>query len=233
MEYKEVANRFETLLGLQKHAVGLAFVNDVPKGLPRVATTGPASCSYWKQASDGASFYTTAEDQLSCTVGAYTHGVSMSAEKSTELQSTIGKMIGLNYLREEEVPVIPHRSEPFQMAVYSPLADCPCEPDIVIVRGDAKHLMLLTEASLAAGIGPQGGAMARPTCAFIPDTIRSGRASPSFACIGNRVYTGLTDDELYFAIPGAMIARVTAELEKIVGANQALESYHQSRCACA
>jgi uncharacterized protein (DUF169 family) len=209
----------------------MAFVDSTPKDLPRVASSGPASCSYWKLASDGGSFYTTAEDHLNCTIGAYTHGVAMPPEKLTELHSTIGTMIGLNYLRQEEVPEIPHRNEPMQVAVYSPLADCFCEPAVVIIRCNAKHLMLLMEASLAAGIGPQGGTMVRPTCAFIPETIRSGRATPSFACIGNRVYTGLANDELYFAIPGFAIARVTAELETIVGANQALERYHQARCA--
>jgi uncharacterized protein (DUF169 family) len=231
MEYRELAHRFETLLGLQKHAVAMAFVDSAPKDLPRVTSSGPASCSYWKLANDGGSFYTTAEDHLNCTIGAYTHGVAMPPEKSAELKFTIGKMIELNYLSQEEVPEIPHRNEPFQVAVYSPLADCPCEPAVVIVRGNAKHLMLLTEASLAAGIGPQGGTMARPTCAFIPDTIRSGRTTPSFACIGNRVYTGLANDELYVAIPGFAVAKVTAALETIVGANQALESYHQARCA--
>ena len=92
--------------------------------------------------------------------------------------------------------------------------------------------MLLTEAAIAAGINPNG-VMPRPTCAFIQETLQTGRATPCFACIVNRVYTGMDNDELYYAIPGLKIAEVVAVLEKIVPANQALESFHQARCACA
>ena len=64
-------------------------------------TPRPASCSYWKLASEGAVFHTTADDHVTCTIGAYTHGVSLSPEKAAELESTIGRMIELNYLRPE------------------------------------------------------------------------------------------------------------------------------------
>ncbi|MGA8554922.1 MAG: hypothetical protein WB630_10935 [Candidatus Acidiferrales bacterium] len=43
----------------------------------------------------------------------------------------------------------------------------------------------------------------------------------------------MNNDELYYAIPGLRIAEVVAALKKIVAANQALESFHQARCACA
>jgi uncharacterized protein (DUF169 family) len=89
--------------------------------------------------------------------------------------------------------------------------------------------MLLTEAAIVAGISPNR-VMARPTCAFLPGTLQTGRPTPSFACIGNRVYTGMDNDELYYAIPGLRIDEVVAALEKIVVANQALESFHQARC---
>jgi uncharacterized protein (DUF169 family) len=178
-------------------------------------------------------FYTTSEDHLNCTIGAYTHGASLSAEKAAELQSTIGQMIGLGYLRAEEVESIPHRTQPLHVAVYAPLAQSPFAPDVVLVRANARHLMLLTEAAMAAGISSQHGMLGRPTCAFIPAAIESGQAIPSLGCIGNRVYTGLGDDEIYFAVPGSKVAELTTELEKIVAANAALQSFHEGRCACA
>jgi uncharacterized protein (DUF169 family) len=233
MDHLQPASKFEELLGLERNAVAITFLDAPPVGIPHVKTPGPAGCAYWKLASDGEVFYTTAEDHLNCTIGAHTHGVSMPPEKSAELESTIGQMIGLNYLRGEEVAQIPHRKDPFHVAVYAPLSQSPCEPDVVVIRGNAKNIMLLTEAAMAAGIGPQGGIMVRPTCAFLPDTLQSGHVTPSFGCIGNRVYTALTDTEFYFAVPGSKVAELTAELEKIVSANQALEAFHQARCACA
>jgi|SRR3984893_6237064 len=210
--------------------IAIAFLDRAPAGVPHVKAPLPASCSYWKLASEGEVFYTTADDHLNCKIGAHTHGVVLSPEEAAELRSTIGQMIGLNYLGPEEVPQIPQRTEPFQVAVYSPFAQSPCEPQIVLIRGNARQFMLVAEAAIGAGIG-SNGSMARPTCAFLPGTLQTGCASPSFACIGNRVYTDMDNDELYYAIPGLRVAELVAALEKIVAANQALESFHQARCA--
>jgi uncharacterized protein (DUF169 family) len=230
MNYADLAGRLEGLLGLEQPAVAISFVDVAPADVPRVKTPSPAGCAYWKMASDGAVFYTIPEDHLSCTIGAYTHGVSLDRAKSDELQSTIQQMIGMHYLQEKEIPQIPHREQPMQVAVYSPLSDSPCAPDVVVIRGDGKSSMLLTEAASAAGIGPQGGIMGRPTCAFLPLTIQSNRLTPSLGCIGNRVYTGLSDSELYLAVPGSKVADLVEELEKIVRANQTLEEFHRARC---
>ena len=53
----------------------------------------------------------------------------------------------------------------------------------------------------------------------------------SLGCIGNRVYTGLGDDELYFTIPGAKVGEVVERLEAVLHANRQLEQYHQGRQA--
>jgi hypothetical protein len=41
----------------------------------------------------------------------------------------------------------------------------------------------------------------------------------------------MDNDELYCAIPGLRVAELVAALEKIDAANQALQSFHQARCA--
>ena len=157
----------------------------------------------------------------------------MSPEKQEEMKSTVGQMIDLGYLRSEEVGIIPHRRQPLHVAVYAPLAQSRFTPDVILVRGNARHLMLLTEAALATGISAKDGIGGRPTCAFIPAAIDSGRTIASLGCIGNRVYTGLGEDEMYFAIPGSKIADFTKELEKILAANRALQSFHEARCGLA
>jgi uncharacterized protein (DUF169 family) len=138
-------------------------------------------------------------------------------------------MVGLSYLKMEEVPQIPTRKTPLEVAVYAPLASAPLPPDVVLVRGNARQLMLLSEASQAAGVAGTGATLGRPTCAVLPEAINSERTAASFGCIGNRVYTGADENEAYFAIPGAQIHRVEEHLAVIMRANQALEQFHRAR----
>jgi uncharacterized protein (DUF169 family) len=53
----------------------------------------------------------------------------------------------------------------------------------------------------------------------------------SLGCIGNRVYTDLPDDELYYALPGKHLAAVVDKLSWIIHANRELEKYHRARQA--
>ena len=48
----------------------------------------------------------------------------------------IHTMVGLSYLKMEEVPAIPTRKTPLEVAVYAPLAAAPLPPDVVLVRGN-------------------------------------------------------------------------------------------------
>jgi uncharacterized protein (DUF169 family) len=89
--------------------------------------------------------------------------------------------------------------------------------------------MLLAEAAQSAGIAGGGATMGRPTCAVLPESLQSGHTATSFGCIGNRVYTGLGDDEGYYAIPGAKVADVVRKLAIITEANRQLEKFHRGR----
>lgn len=219
----------ETLLNLRAPAVAIAFRREAPHGMRRVGAAGPSGCSYWKLAAAGESFFTEAADHLGCPVGAHTHGVAMPAASAKGLEGLIGTMVGLGYLAPGEVPAIPRRTEPFGVALYGPFPGAPFEPDVVLVRGNARALMLLGEAARAEGAEHDAAAMLRPTCAVLPEALQSGRVALSLGCVGNRVYTGLPDDEMYFAIPGPKVAAVLEKLETIVAANRELERFHRQR----
>jgi len=221
--------RLSELLGLAHPPVAVAFLPEPPPGVSRVAASAPAGCSYWRRATAGEVFYTEAADHLGCTIGAHTHNVTMPPEKAAELQSMVGTMVGLGYLAMAEVPGLPRRAEAFGVAVYAPAAKTPCPPDVVLVRGGARQMMLLAEAARAAGIGHEGATLGRPACAMIPAALAAGRANTSLGCIGNRVYTGLGDDELYVTIPGARLGDVVEALATIVRANEELERFHRAR----
>lgn len=223
--------QFQHLLGLQRPPVAIAFRDTAPAGIPRVTSPEPAGCGYWRLAAEGRTFYTEASDHYTCPVGAHTHGVDLPPEVATELNGLIQMMVGMQYLTMEEIPTIPRRQGAFGVALYAPLDQAPFEPDVVLIRGTVKQLMLLAEAAQAAGVAGGGaqGMWGRPTCAVLPETLQSGRTATSFGCIGNRVYTGLGDDEGYYAIPGAKAAAVVAKIAVMVEANRQLETFHQSR----
>jgi uncharacterized protein (DUF169 family) len=216
-------------LALANAPVAMAFVSTLPEGVNRIGNALPASCSYWKEAAAGRTFATAADDHTSCLAGAYTHGVALSREQAIELQTVIGMMTELKYIKKEEIPVIPHRSEPMRFAVYSPLAGATFDPDAIIFRGNPRQIMLLTEAARAAGVFDTASVMGRPACAMVPQAMSAQAGVASVGCIGNRVYTGLDDNELYLTVPGAAVGRLFDCLETVLAANAALEQFHRNR----
>jgi uncharacterized protein (DUF169 family) len=223
-----MSNDLQVLLGLESPPVAIAFTDRAPDGVPRVASSAPASCGYWPLAASGKVFYTEPSDHVRCPIGAHTHGVSLTPEQAAELEGLVGTMVKLEYLDLAEVPKIPRRGG-FRFAVYGPVGALPVPPDVVLVRGTARQLMLLAEASQAAGVAGEGPAMGRPTCAVLPQALASGCTAASFGCVGNRVYTGAADHEAYFAIPGAALARVVERLAVVARANAELEKFHRAR----
>ena len=219
MDPRTAGRRLSELLSLRVKPVAVTFAAAPPPGVA--------------QAAEGAVFYTEAADHFNCPVGAHTHGVALPPERAKELDGVVGTMVGLQYIRMEEVGALPRRTAPFGVAVYAPLAETPADagPDVVIVRGRARQIMLVAEAARAAGLASEAAAMGRPACAMIPAALARPDGVTSLGCIGNRVYTELGDDELYFAIPGSRVGEVVERLETVLHANRELERYHQGRRA--
>ncbi len=219
------------LLHLTSPPVAITFVDEAPSGVPHVSAVEPAGCGYWRRAAAGEVFFTIADDHKRCPIGAHTHNVTLSPAEQQELMGLVQTMVGLSYLKMEDVPQIPTRRTPLQVAVYAPLARAPVPPDVVLVRGNARQLMLLAEAAQAAGVAGAGPAMGRPTCAVLPEAINSERTAASLGCAGNRVYTGADETEAYFAIPGPHLGAVEEKLAVIVRANRELEKFHRGLAA--
>ncbi|MBM3779251.1 MAG: hypothetical protein FJW23_13625 [Acidimicrobiia bacterium] len=217
-------------LRLPRRPVALATLTSPPDGVPKFEGQVPSSCSFWRLAADGATFYTVAPDHFNCPVGSYTHGYSLPPDRAGELDTTLGLMTELGYLRMAEVPGIPRLESAPDVIVYAPLASSPVAPDVVIVSGPPSAVMRLQEAALRAQVAGPAPLLGRPTCMAIPAALAQGLAS-SLGCIGNRVYTDLGDDELYVALAGRTLHRVIAELDTIETANEALRAYHQARRA--
>lgn len=211
--------------------VAVTFSETTPLGLAREPEAQPAGCMFWKLASQGKAFYTDAADHFGCAVGAYTHGSELPDAKAQELSGLISTMVGLSYIKQEEVAQLPRRSTPLRYVSYTPLSKSFSLPDVVLVRGNAYQLMLLAEAARAAGRLENASTMGRPACAMIPASMASGRAVLSLGCVGNRIYTDLDDQEAYIAIPGAALEAVCNQLAIILKANEALAQFHSERRA--
>ena len=220
----------QELLGVADAPVAVSFVSEIPEGVDRVESTALSGCSYWKQAAQGEVFATVPEDHFSCPIGAFTHGVDLPEAEAEGQKQMIGMMVELQYVRMEEVPGIPHRTESFGAVVYSPLAEAPCGVDAVIVQGTPRQMMILAEAATAAGVDG-GPTMGRPTCAAIPEVMQESRFVTNLGCIGNRVYTELPDEELYVILPGDQVDAIQEKLAAIVSANGTLEEFHGGRVA--
>jgi uncharacterized protein (DUF169 family) len=190
----------------------------------------PSGCSFWRLAADGRTFYTVPADHYNCPIGSYTHAIALPPDRAPELELTLSLMGTLGYVKMEEVPGIPRLPESPGAVVYGPLGDTPVEPDVAIFAGRPARLMLLSEAALRAGVSANAPLLPRPTCMALPAALAQGVVASS-ACIGNRVYTDLGEDELYVVVPGRDLARVAEELQTIVSANAQLAEYHRGKRA--
>ena len=227
-DYRSIEKRLYETFNLRRRPVAVTFRASPPAGVTKFTGTEPSSCSFWRVAAGGRTFYTVPSDHHNCAVGSHTHRIALPPDRAQELDQTLGFMAGLGYLRMEEVPGIPQLPETPGAVIYAPLGDTPVDPDVVLVAGRPAPLMRLLEAALRVGIQAPVPFLPRPTCMVLPAALASG-VTASTGCIGNRVYTDLGDDELYVAIPGRDLAKLASEAQTIAAANVALSDYHRGR----
>lgn len=228
--WKELEKQFTARLSLSHRPVAVTFLDSEPPGVLKFSGAEPAGCSYWRLAAAGRTFYTVPSDHFNCAVGAYTHNIQLPPDRVQETEATLGLMFNLGYVRPEEVPGIPQLSKEPAAVVFAPLGDAPVAPSVVLFTTRNSSALLLNEASIRAGASSSLPLLGRPSCMALPAALAHGTVS-SLGCIGNRVYTGLSADELYVVVPGAKLEAVSDALSIITSANAALEEYARGRQA--
>lgn len=228
-DYAQIERTLTGALNLSRRPVAVAFRETPPPGVEQFTGSQPSSCSFWRLAREGRVFYTVPSDHYNCPVGSYTHNVPLPAEREQELPEMLSVMADIGYIRMEEVPYIQQLPKTPAVAIYAPLGQTPVDPDIVIVAGTPRHMMLLHEAAVRSE-QPLLPMMGRPTCMAIPAALSSGVAS-SMGCIGNRVYTDVPDDAFYSMVAGRDLAAIAEQMRTIVDANATLEAFHRERRA--
>jgi uncharacterized protein (DUF169 family) len=226
-DYRAIEARIIQLLGTVRRPVAVTFLDVPPAGIECFSGSVPSSCSFWKLAARGRTFYTGQADHMNCPVGGYTHN-SLSADRMPELEQTLALMSGIGYIRMEEIPGVYQLPESPRAILYAPLGETPVPPSVVLASGKPGKLMMLSEAAARAGAMSSLPLLGRPTCMGIPAALKHGSVASS-GCIGNRVYTEIGEDELYIVVRGSDLERIAAEIDTIYTANIALTQYHQER----
>jgi uncharacterized protein (DUF169 family) len=226
--WNELEQRVGTSVKLPRRPVAVAFLDAVPAKVPKFSGIEPSGCSFWRLAADGQVFYTVPENHFNCAVGAYTHNVRLSPEREKETEQTLKMMFDLGYLNPEEVPQIPRLPKAPAAILYAPLGESPVAPDVVLFACQPAAAPLATPARFAASFSNIAAALGRPTCMALPASLEQG-AILSLGCIGNRVYTGLGEDEMYLVLRGRDLLAVTDALGIITSANARLNDYAKGR----
>jgi uncharacterized protein (DUF169 family) len=226
--WSALEQRIGTAVKVMRRPVAVTFLDSAPANVEKFSGTESSGCSFWRLAAGGRTFYTVPENHFNCAVGAYTHNITLSPEREKETEQTLKMMFDLGYVKPEEVPQIPRLAKAPVAILYAPLGETPVETDVVLFACKPSAAMLLNEAAGRAGVGSGIPALGRPTCMALPATMAHGSIL-SLGCMGNRVYTGLGEDEMYLVLRGKDLAAVADALGVITSANAALNEYAAGR----
>lgn len=226
--YSQLAAVLSQSLDLRQPPIAITFTDSVPDGVNGHAGRVSAGCRFWEDAAV-ASFATTAADHDMCSIGVYTHNLQPSPLQQIDLQDTLKVLGDLGYVRDEDLASIPVLQSQSKFVVYTPLAETPLPPDVVMLFVNANQSLVLTEATQQVE-NQNAPAMGRPACAVVPQVMNTGRAALSLGCCGARAYLDvLTSDVALFAIPGAKLAQYAERIEALAKANSILSKFHQIR----
>lgn len=229
MDYPQIEQALTAALQLTRRPIAIAFRDAPPDGVTKFTGSQPSGCSFWRLAAAGQAFYTVPADHYNCPIGSYTHNIPLPPGREAELTQTLSLMTEIGYIRMEEVPGVPRLPATPDVTIYAPLGMTPVDPDVVMISGTPGRLMLLHEAATRAAKHTLP-LLGRPTCMAIPAAL-SGNVTSSLGCVGNRVYTGVSEGEFYTAIAGKDLSDVVDQMTTIAAANATLAEYHLGRLA--
>lgn len=228
MDYSIYEDKFSEVLGLSRRPVVLAFRNTPPVGVPKFAGSEPSSCSFWRLAANGMTFYTVPHDHCNCILGSYMFNCGVPAERDQEFKSTVSQLTDSGYLKEGELSSIPRIPKAPKAILFSSLGNTPIDPDLVVFVTKPMSAMILQEAAMRTGIEMKPSSLGKPACLSLPTALTDGMVT-SGGCLGNRIYAELGDDELYVIIAGRFLQKIAEAIQGIVDSNFKLREYHRER----
>jgi uncharacterized protein (DUF169 family) len=227
--YRKMADDLMHFLDLSLPPIAISFNDRIPAGVTSFDGVVPAGCVFWQLAATR-TFVTTTKDHELCSIGVYTHHMAQpSPSHQAELKQALEAMSGLDYVREEEVAAIPVVQREVKHVIYGPLADCPLDPEVVLLFAHARQGQILSDAAgrIDKGVPP---AMGRPACAVVPQVLNRGCAAMSLGCCGSRAYLdALSDSVAMWAFPGGKLDQYCEQIAVLARANKTLTAFHARR----
>jgi uncharacterized protein (DUF169 family) len=228
MSFSQFAAVLSASLDLKLPPVAISFTDAQPAGVASYPGRVPAGCKFWEEGAKGA-FVTSASDHNLCAIGVYTHNLQPSAAQQADLMDALKVFADLDYVRPQDLALIPVLGSKPRYVVYAPLAESPLPPDVVMLFVNAGQTLILSEAAQQVE-NQNAPAMGRPACAIVPQVMNTGRAALSLGCCGARAYLdSLTDDVALFGVPGSRLEDYVRRIEALAKANNILSRFHQLR----
>jgi len=227
-KYELLARDLVNVVGLAAPPIAITFGDSAPAGVepfgaPRAEPTAagrtgrvPAGCVFWIRATEG-TFTTVPEDHGNCSVGLLTHGL-LSFEEAAGRED-VQTIIEVGWVTPEAASGIPRVSQRPAYITYGPLADTPVDPDVVLIRPNARGLMILMDA--LPGLHVEG----KPQCHIVALAKEHGQVAASSGCALSRARTGMPASEMTCAIPGAKLEEVVDALKKTAGVDTTVAQY--------
>jgi uncharacterized protein (DUF169 family) len=227
-DWNDLAGRLRSSLSLTAAPIAITFragpvdgVAPFPAPMPEPLPDGrtgrvAAGCVFWMHATES-TFGTVAEDHGNCSVGSLTHGFKTLDEVAGN--SDVAALLDTGWVTMDVVPQIPVVTEKPGTVVYGPLAETPVDPDVVLLRLNAKQLMVVSDA--VPGLRVEG----KPQCHIVAIAKEQGEIAASVGCALSRVRTGMAATEMTCAIPAAKVGDVVAAIERNSVADSAVAQY--------
>ena len=227
-DWNELTSECCSLLNLATAPIAITFSEEAPPGVPAFegimaepssdGRTGmvPAGCVFWMEAADK-TFTTIPEHHGNCSVGSVTHGLKTLDEVAGN--ADVAAMLECGWVSKDVMPQIPSLKSKPNYITYGPLKDTTLDPDVILLRVNAKQAMALHAA--VSDLGVEG----KPQCHIIPLAKQDDRVSMSVGCTLSRVRTGMTNNEMTCAIPATRFSEVVDLLRTSCEADKAVSRY--------
>lgn len=220
---QNLARQLTADLGLTEAPVQVSYLDAPPAGVAQHPEGAPSVCTYFAEGRTK-SFYAALPAHEACEVGGFVLGVKPEGEFGSRLMATVGMMQKAGYLAVGEEGKIPRNAQPPKFVAYGPLGSLPVPPTNVLLFAKPSSAMLAMEA--AGGPVPVNG---RPMCAVVPTLNNGAGVAISIGCVGSRIFTHMSDDQMIVGIRGDHLDAFAHRLRTIVAANAAVgaEDHHR------
>jgi uncharacterized protein (DUF169 family) len=176
----------------------------------------PAGCVFWVHAL-GRTFSTKAEDHGNCSVGSLTHG--LIDVETAAARADVGALIEAGWVTPDAFPAIPTVAVRPERITYGPLADAASQPDVVLVRTNARGVMTIGDAV------PDLAIEGKPQCHIVAIAKEQQRPAASVGCALSRARTGMGAHEMTCALPGAHIEQIIESIESAAATDTTVARY--------